>query len=70
MHSCSICKKNLIGIDNKGSKTQNRPGRKMPGLCVKCSERVFRLAKRLKKGELKQHEVEIRYLPYVLRVNN
>ena len=67
-HSCSVCGNPLKGTSNKFSKTQNRVSRKLPNLCVKCNERVIRLAKRFSRGEIKQDEIEIRYLPYVLEM--
>ena len=63
-HKCSICRKELIAIKNNSSKTANRPSRKLSNLCIRCSDRVFRLAKRLKNKEIKTMEVEIRYLSY------
>ncbi len=64
-HKCAICGKYLHGFSNKGSKTQNRPTRAFPNLCLRCNDRVVRLAKRLKNNEIKPLDVEIRYSYYV-----
>ncbi len=64
-HRCGICKSLLNGISSKGSKTQKKVSRPFSGLCVKCYERIFKLAKRYYANELREEEIELKYLPYI-----
>ncbi|VVC02125.1 Ribosomal protein L34e [uncultured archaeon] len=69
-HHCALSGDRLPGVASQAGKAKSakRPNRKFGGaLSSAVSSRIIRIASRVKEGEMKLDEVEIRLLPYVKR---
>ncbi|MGB9703421.1 MAG: hypothetical protein ACP5HJ_01150 [Candidatus Micrarchaeia archaeon] len=58
---CGICKREIIISD-----TKKRPFNNV--LCAECTSKVFQLASRIERGELKLDDVEQKYKNYILQI--